>query len=459
MRNIFLQTNTHKTMKILSSLTLQLALTEGAWALTTPGRTKVSTSTSSHRNTAGVHVVSDHIQLLASRSDVGEGSPGWHRIVLKKVFPRKRKLHMQAEIQSSLLANPGKTSYESYGNALFASRSGNADKVEYSPLFIELNNLTGTSDSSPYLCIQPTQAEDLNRVSDQGEDGKIDTGSISIEKNGSLLALVSRKSIRNFLYDLLDGWSEGKHLDMNVQVDPDSSMIELLGWGYIRAKASVDFSRISFPALQMSHGRIEAHRIALNLYSFLPGHTRFPDQFDFLAKNVTFSQEDLFGSDCIRRGLRSLLRRILKQNENVESSSISNISVDSIKILPTGKLAVTGKTMTPFGASVGFEVRTGLGTKARGHMLTFPGLELSINPTLGWFVPILPEISFDLGHHASIQDIELDGRNRELRVSAMATITPRHRRKFSHEQDPIAFAAHFSYDIGRWLTRIGKFSN
>jgi len=109
---------------------------------------------------------------------------------------------------------------------------------------------------------------------------------------------------------------------------------------------------------------------------------------------------------------------------------------------------------------VSFEVRSGISTSSRGHIVTFPGLEVSLNPTLGVFMPVVPEIDLDIGHNAQIKYVNVDYSQKHLRLSARVSITPAHTvRLGKYIQSNDAYLANFHFDVGKWLTRIGRFAN
>jgi hypothetical protein len=104
-------------------------------------------------------------------------------------------------------------------------------------------------------------------------------------------------------------------------------------------------------------------------------------------------------------------------------------------------------------------VRTGISTASRGHVLTFPGLEVALNRDLGLFVPVVPVIDLDIGHNARLRKVDIDGKQKHLRLSASVTITPASTLRLNdYVQTKEAFAARFSYDVGQWLTKLGKFT-
>jgi len=364
-------------------------------------------------------------------SDSKVAKRGWHRRVLKKVFRRGRN---DARLRMKVATMDETQSTESFLRHSFELHSP-------STLFPERLNDNQADLWSPAALQQVT----ISPMPTETKDEKT-------HESGSRLG----RRFQNVITDLLDRWSKGSHINMEVQCDPSTNLLDVAR-GYFCGDASVDFDRIVFGPIRMSGGRIEAHKMGLNLYTFAPlfkGGPRFPHAFDFVAKNITFTQEDLFESNCIRNGLRRLLTRIL-QSRGLRPSTIS---IDSISILPSGKLSIQGHATNLFGTSLPFEVRSNLGTASRGHVLTFPGLELSLGPSLGIFVPVLPEVTLDLGHKAQLHSINMEGM--EMHVSARVSITPKHTIKLqNYVQSSQSYSAPFSYDVGRWLTRIGRFSN
>lgn len=306
----------------------------------------------------------------------------------------------------------------------------------------------------------PTRSTNPNgKSTTQKNPSTVPSKEASLDAGGSPAARVTRMWYQNIVTDKLNRWSKGTHVNLNVDCLP--SPFSLLK-GHLRFDTIAKFDRIVFGPIRMSGGQIEAQGLAVNLWSFTPNviptqPPRFPNQFDFVAKNITFTQEDLFESKCIRNGLSRLLVRILKQT-GVTSSTVT---INSIEILPSNKIAIQGDATTSFGSSVPFQVRSGLSTSGRGHVLTFPGLEMSLGSSAAaFFVPILPQITLDLGHNAQLEDVAVDGIAQQLRVSARVSITPTHTRKLSSNyiQCTGSYAASHSVDVGRWLTRVGNFS-
>lgn len=271
-----------------------------------------------------------------------------------------------------------------------------------------------------------------------------------------MLTPVSRSIAEAFLAGLLSRWTQGEYDNLVVRCKPTGNGFDFIR-GYFRSDACVEFDRLSFPGLglQVSDGLLEARRLALNLWSFTPdiipvGSKRYPNQFDFFARSVTFTEMDLHQSLCIRNGLKRLITRILRKQMK---ATFTAVKVASICILPSGKIACSGEAWT-VGGAVPFEVRSGIGIACRGHVVEFPGLEISLNPALGLFVPLLPGVSLDLGNNAQLLAVDVDSTHQTLTISARATITPFHTLKLKdYIQSSDAFAARFSIDLGRWLTK------
>jgi hypothetical protein len=83
-----------------------------------------------------------------------------------------------------------------------------------------------------------------------------------------------------------------------------------------------------------------------------------------------------------------------------------------------------------------------------------------VNRDIGLFVPVVPTIDLDVGHNACFRRISIDGSKKEIQVDASVTITPDRtiRLMKQYVQRSEAFAARFSYDVGQWLTRLGRFT-
>ncbi|KAG7363454.1 hypothetical protein IV203_026814 [Nitzschia inconspicua] len=267
--------------------------------------------------------------------------------------------------------------------------------------------------------------------------------------------------------------------NFRVEVEPlENTMSRLLLKGQFRANAKISTGRLVFRPIRFSKGTLELEEVTLNLLGFLQqptsqpkssdmkkdstkqttgdGVVRYPKQFDIHVQDLTMTRHDLLFSPCVKNGLRRLLINILK-DRGVQSSSIRITSID---ILSSGKISCVGDAKTHFGSPIPFEVRSGISFANRGHVLTFPGLEVSLNRDLGLFVPVVPTIDLDVGHNAVFRRIRIDGKRKEIQVDASVTITPDRtiRLMKKYVQSSEAFAARFSYDVGQWLTRLGRFT-
>jgi uncharacterized protein YgbK (DUF1537 family) len=121
---------------------------------------------------------------------------------------------------------------------------------------------------------------------------------------------------------------------------------------------------------------------------------------------------------------------------------------------PSGKISCSGVS-----GVIPFEVRSRIDLTSRGHVVTFPGLEVSLQPSLGLFMPVLPEIDLDMGHNVRLLSVDIDGLKKTLTISAKATVTPEHTLNIKkYLQTKESYSAHFAFDVGEWLTKLGNFT-
>ena len=268
-------------------------------------------------------------------------------------------------------------------------------------------------------------------------------------------ARVAGSAFSSELSKRLNRWSRGQNDNLQVKCEASGNIKQLLR-GEARFNATINLDRIVFGNIRFSGGQLEAHNFAINLLSETQ---RFPNQFDLLGRNLTMTQEDLFKSSCIRNGLRRLLTKILKNR----GLTVIAHQLTSITILPTGKISCTGHVAPLVGPVLPFEVRTGI--EAKGNILSFPGLEISLNPSFGLFLPIPSEITVDMGRNAQLWDVSLD--DNKLVLSAQVTITPNgaalsppigSTSSCSTHQQHAPSPALCSVDVGRWLTHLGRFA-
>ena len=114
---------------------------------------------------------------------------------------------------------------------------------------------------------------------------------------------------------------------------------------------------------------------------------------------------------------------------------------------------------TLLGTKVPFEVRSAIEICGGGHVISFPGLEISLNPYLQVFVPVVPNLSLDIGHDAKIENLDFDWKKRQVKLSARVTIVPYHKRKLTYTQRKSSYLAKYHYDAAAWLTRAGNFTH
>jgi len=276
----------------------------------------------------------------------------------------------------------------------------------------------------------------------------------------SLLVRLTRHGCQQFVHNLVERWSTETPQHLEVSVTPRRNLLKHMLSGRLRADAEVRFKQLVFAPIRVSSGVIEAKRMMLNWLSFMPnplrkGLRRYPSKFAFHFKDCTFTQNDLFGSNCIRNGLQNLLIRILGRIDQAPKEVV----IDSIRILGSGKVVISGMAYgdnVPF--EVPFEVRSRISISGRGHVLTFPELEASVNHSLlPIFVPV-PGVHLDIGHNAHLEDVTIDGSRRQLSFSGSATITPEPVTLPDHIQPTDSYMARHAFDVGKWLTDLGRFS-
>lgn len=269
---------------------------------------------------------------------------------------------------------------------------------------------------------------------------------------------------------------------MNLKIKSDSTSRSAVLLRGELGSVQATFDRLSFPSLKISGGgTITATGLSLNTASFVPALGRFvrrwSNPFTLHATDCVLTQEDLRTSRCIRLGLSNLGNRILR---NVVASDNSldvvridrgaRLSVNAIEVTDTAQLQIRGVVTTILGSTIPFAVRTGLQVSRGGHVLQFPGLQVLLNP--GPLQTILPlhlvhKVELDLGDKASIGKVEIDGRRKQIRLSATVSVTPRGSssaataaggRRGGNAVGGAAAAivkrAKYACDVGRWLTNL-----
>mmetsp|Transcript_46758 Transcript_46758/g.52293 ORF Transcript_46758/g.52293 Transcript_46758/m.52293 type:complete len:574 (+) Transcript_46758:185-1906(+) len=313
---------------------------------------------------------------------------------------------------------------------------------------------------------------------------------VTVTDNGNASAIAKKgglpsatKLICRFLENILterigNRWPTELPEDLTIDVRPSLGKYNNIGRlfrGHLCADAKLSSGRIVFHPIRFSSVKLELKEVTLNLLGFFLSNknkneqqqqqkrqdqkqnVRYPKQFDLHIEDLIMTRHDLLFSPCVKNGLRRLLINVL-QDRGLQSSSIEITCID---ILPTGKISCKGEAKTHFGsAPLHFEVRTGISRSNRGHVLTFPGLEISLNRDIGLFVPVVPTLDLDVGHNTIFHSVVIDGKQKQLKIEASVTITPSHTLRLMQDyvQTRDAFSARFFYDVGRWLTKMGNFS-
>ena len=275
---------------------------------------------------------------------------------------------------------------------------------------------------------------------------------------------------------------------MNLKIKSDAtsrSAVLLRGeLGSVRAT----FDRLSFASLKLSGGgTITATDLNLNTASFVPALGRFVRRwshpFTLRATDCVLTQEDLRTSRCIRRGLTNLGNRILRNLAAMGDASPldvvridrgARLSVSTVEVVDGAadgaQVQIRGIVTTILGSTIPFAVRTGLAVARGGHVVQFPGLRVVLNPgPLQTVVPLhlLHKVELDLGDRASIGKVQIDGRRKQIRLSATVSVTPRGIAAASPRRRGAAVGgaaaaivkrATYAFDIGRWLTSL-SFTN
>lgn len=282
----------------------------------------------------------------------------------------------------------------------------------------------------------------------------LSTDTTTTISSSSLATRWLERTVERNLLERFDRWTNGSHdsLKISCSVDKFQTVIRRCE---LSCDAIITADRLVFPAFQCSGGSLRASQLSLNLWSFTKfcrNTPRYSQAFEFHAQDLTMTSADLLQSNCIRNGLCRLLTRILHRSQRF----LSNVQVEihQLEILESSEIACRGVAVTKL-AAVPFEVRTQLGISGRGHILTFPGLELSI-PGIRLRLA-LPDVTLDVGHNTILRDIRMQ--HHQLKLSAKVRITPEHTRLVQYQQRSESFGALCSVDVGQWLTRLGRFSH
>jgi hypothetical protein len=159
-------------------------------------------------------------------------------------------------------------------------------------------------------------------------DTTIETSKSRGPTNNISIGGVMSRVTENILTSLIMRVAVDEPEDLQIAVQPRGHVFNRLIRGQFSTDAKIQVGRLVFRNIRMSSGILEIKRMTLNLLGFLsPSQTRFQNQFDLHADDLTFSRHDLLFSSCIRNGLRRLLVRILR-DRGVQTSTIKVNHVD-----------------------------------------------------------------------------------------------------------------------------------
>jgi hypothetical protein len=181
---------------------------------------------------------------------------------------------------------------------------------------------------SEFFDVSITQAPPAGPANALAADTTIKTSkSRTPTKNISAGGVMARVT-ENILTSLIMRVAIDEPEDLQIAVQPRGYVFNRLIRGQFSTDAKIQVGRLVFGNIRMSSGILEIKRMTLNLLGFLsPSQTRFQNQFDLHADDLTFSRHDLLFSSCIRNGLRRLLVRILR-DRGVQTSTIKVNHVD-----------------------------------------------------------------------------------------------------------------------------------
>jgi hypothetical protein len=133
------------------------------------------------------------------------------------------------------------------------------------------------------------------------------------------------------LHHLIASRSTQPTENLLVSVRPTKNKISgMVFQGEFEGDIQIQFNKIYLQTLRITGGgTLRAKAVRINIYSWIPTHVvstvqqvfriggnqvsnRFPSSFKLQAYRVALTNEDLLQSSCVRMGLRSLFRRILK---------------------------------------------------------------------------------------------------------------------------------------------------
>lgn len=232
-------------------------------------------------------------------------SVGWHRKVFKKVFHKSdqnKMLHMKGVLETeekekvlsvtdSIIRKAFEEFEENAPSSLFPIESvlRSSEEVDWT---LPPGELPVEEVSLPELARKTANENDNSKLLKSPAAEPVESAEPVELEGGSAMTRFTRSWFQNLVTTRLDRWSKGSHENMIVKCEPKGSVGKLLLRGHYCSDISVDVDRIAFPRIRMSSGRLEAKGMTLNLWSFAPGQmgkTRYPNKFDFFARNITVS--------------------------------------------------------------------------------------------------------------------------------------------------------------------------
>mmetsp|Transcript_29358 Transcript_29358/g.44444 ORF Transcript_29358/g.44444 Transcript_29358/m.44444 type:complete len:406 (+) Transcript_29358:255-1472(+) len=265
--------------------------------------------------------------------------------------------------------------------------------------------------------------------------------------------------LENRLCELINSWCTATPPQLNVRVWPKAKYVT----GQVVHEDDVDISveHAVFEPIQFSKLTLRGRRVTTNLLNFFVPQRirRHPKQFDCYLDDFILTQEDLMESSCIRDGLlRDNLQRLVSQTPMV-GDLLTIKSIDSIQVLPGNNLACTGLAGTTAFLTIPFRVQARIDHSSNGHVLSFHDVDISSSLNNHWPIRLVQHFDIDLGATTQLQSLTMD--QKRLSLQGKFTITPDRTLKLTHKyhQTTESYSAKCHFDVGRWLTKLGRFND
>jgi hypothetical protein len=502
---IYIHTKAPPNMKLSLAVLLAGSISGGGEAFSSPARPRPANTLSfSSRGSKPAIITTLYASTVVDASvsalmlNGNNKPPGWHRRMIRRIFRRGgdgRQQHSSASSSTNTraIAISHQSGYDDLAALQRQERNHRFLAIfrgRNRPLELAMPRTTTVTKTSAAAITAATTVlpRDKNALS------------------RTFYAKWLERTVENNLVDRFDRWTAGMHTNLQIRSELQRPAYHVVS-GILTCNVNLSADRLVFGAFQCSGGRLTAHQMSINLLSFTklgqqqrPHHHRYhryPNAFDFHVDQLILTQRDLLESSCIRNGLRRLLTLILnrslsrtfwaQKNGNAGSTDgVVAVEIRSIEIIPSsgeiqvrGVVSATAVLLSP----IAFSVKTRLGVSGRGHILTFPGLEIFLLDNDIMRLPI-PNITVDLGHNAQLFSIDTTTTTTTttassspprgggdppspapqpcLRISAKVRITPEHTRVDAlskYQQSSASFGSVCSVDVGAWLTGLGRFSS